>query len=139
MQYIFLVLGSVLGVLFIVFMYKGQKYDYMLDSLGGDAFPLKSIYTVGLVWQDTKIGKLRGKHGDKLRASTNLYYSVQYSEYYSRIIWAQAISFAHLFLAVFWCLAGISKDSTTIGFFVIVGIVIASVSAYYFYNYTFTK
>lgn len=139
MQYIFLVLGSVLSVLFILFMYKGQKYDYMLDSLTGDAFPLKSIYTVGLTWQDTKIGKLRGKSADKLRASTNLYYSVQYSEFYFRIIWAQALSFAHMFLAVFLCLAGISNDSTTVGFFAIAGVAIAIVTAYYFYNVTLTK
>lgn len=139
MQYVILILGSLLSILFILFMYKGQKYDYMLDSLTGDAFPLKSIYTVGLAWQDTKVGKLRGKTGDKLRASANLYYSKQYSEFYSRIIWAQTISFAHFFLAMFWCLAGVSKDSTTVGFFAIVGIVIASVSVYYFYNFTLSK
>lgn len=139
MQYLFLVLGSVLSVLFIVFMFKGQKYDYMLDSLTGDEFPLKSIYSVGLAWQDTKIGRLRGKTGDKLRASANLYYSKKYSEFYSRIIWAQSVSFAHLFLAVFWCMAGFSNDNTTVGFFAIVGIAAAAVSAYYFYNFTFSK
>lgn len=139
MQFVFLTLGTVLSVLFVAFMFKGQKYDYMLETLSSDAFPLKSIYSVGLAWQDTKIGRLRGKPGDKLRSNANLYYSKKYSEFYSRIIWAQVLSFVHLALAFFWCLAGISRDGVTVGFFALVGIVVAALSAYYFYTFTLSK
>lgn len=139
MQFVFLGLGSLLSILFIVFMFIGKKYDYMLEALSGDAFPAKSIYSVGLVWQDTKIGRLRGKPEDRLRANANLYYSKKYSEFYSRIIWAQVLSFGHLVLAFFWCFAGIFKDGVATAFFAILGIIVAAVTVYYFYSFTLTK
>ena len=67
MGVILLSIGTVLSILFIIMLFKGAKYDYMLESLSGDAFPLKTIYSVGLAWKDLKIGKLRGLPGELLR------------------------------------------------------------------------
>lgn len=138
MGVVLLSIGTVLSILFIIFLFKGGKYDYMLESLSDDAFPLKTIYSVGLVWQDLKIGKLRGLPGNLLRKDSNLYYSKNYSEFYARIIWAQVISFAHACLAIFFVAAGITNGSmsTFMGF---VGIVTCVLSAYYFFTFTREK
>lgn len=137
MGVILLSIGTVLSILFIIMLFKGAKYDYMLESLSGDAFPLKTIYSVGLAWQDLKIGKLRGLPGDLLRKDSNLYYSKNYSEYYARIIWAQVISFAHACLAIFFVLSGVLIDMS--GFLGLVGVVACALSAYYFFTFTSGK
>lgn len=138
MSLFLLSIGTVLSILFIIFLFKGAKYDYMLESLSGDAFPFKSIYSVGLAWQDLKIGRLRGFFGNQLRSDSNLYYSKSYSEFYARIIWAQIISFAHACLAIFFVAAGITNGSMSI-FMGLVGIVTCALSAYYFFTFTSSK
>lgn len=135
MSLVFLILGTILSLLFIIMLFKGSKNDYMLESLSGDAFPLKMIYTVGLAWQDLSIGKLRGDMADQLRNSSSLYYSKNYSEYYSRIIWAQVLSFGHLCLSVFFVAAGFSTGAFS-NFLIIVGIVFCIISGYYFLTFT---
>lgn len=138
MNLVILVIGNVLTVLFLILLFKGSKYDYMLESLDGDAFPVKTIYSVGLAWQDFKLGKLRGSIGDKLRKETLLMYSKKYSEFYARIIWAQVLSFGHICLAVFFSIAGMMSGSSMI-FFVITGIVACLLLSYYFYTFTKDK
>ena len=138
MSLVFLIIGTVLSVLFVIMLFKGSSEDYMLESLSGDAFPLKSIYSVGLAWQKIKLASLKGGVGDKLRNNTSLLYSKNYSEFYARIIWAQVLSFAHLILAVFFVAAGISTSAFSL-FLAIVGIIFCALSIYYFINYTKDK
>lgn len=137
MSLIFLSIGSFLSLIFIIFLFAGQKYDNLLDPLEGDAFPLKSIYTVGLAIQNIGPAKLKGNAGDKLRKATTLFYSKQYSEYYARIAWAQVISFSLLFLSVFFVLAGLVPAMSA--FFALLGVVTCALSAYYFFTYTKNK
>ena len=113
MRMIILAVGTVLTVIFIIFLFKGAGYDYMLEPLDGDDFPLKTLYSAGLALQDLKIGRLRGKIGDKLRQDCSLIYTRQFSEYYARIIWAQILSFALFFPAVAFVAAGILSDDMT--------------------------
>lgn len=129
--------GTILTVLFLIMLFKGSRYDYMLEVLDSGDFPLKFIYSVGMAWQDMKLFRLRGKFGDRLRTDVTLQYSRQYSEFYSRVIWAQMLSFCHLCLAVFFVAAGFSPDMYV--FFLLVGIVTGALSAYYFGTYTGEK
>lgn len=138
MSILFLIIGTILAVLFILKLFRGSKYDNMLKPLDGDAFPLKEIYSVGLAWQDTEIGKLKGKIGDSLRRSTNLYYSARFGEFYARMIWAQILSFSHLFLTIGFLGAGFGSGEVSL-FFVIVGVFLTAVTVYYFFTYTSGK
>ena len=133
MNWILLGIGTVLSILFIVMMFAGSKYDYMTESLQGDDFPCKGLYVVGLKWQDFGFAGLKGKIGDTLRENSKLLYSKQYSEFYARIVWAQIITFLHLILAVFCLLAGMTSKSTST-FYLLVGIVAATLVIYYFYS-----
>lgn len=138
MKLIFLILGTILGIMFIVYLYKGQKYDAMLEPLPENDYPLKFIYSTGLAWQDTKLGRLRGVLGGSLRKTMGLHYGEKYSEYYARIAWAQIISMVHMFLAVFLLLAGLFGGD--MGFFyALVGVVVSGVVAYYFLTYIANK
>lgn len=138
MNIVILIIGNVLTILFVILLFKGSRYDYMLDSLEGEAFPFKTIYSVGLAWQDFKIGTLKGNIGDNLRKETLLMYSKQYSEFYARIIWAQVLSFGHICLAVSFLLAGMMSGSM-MTFFVIIGVVACLLLSYYFYTFTKDK
>ena len=61
MNMILLIIGTVLSALFIIMMFAGSKYDYMIESLQGDDFPCKGLYVVGLKWQDFRPVQLKGK------------------------------------------------------------------------------
>ncbi len=135
---IVLAVGTVLLLVFIALLFKGSKYDYMLDPLDGDDFPLKTLYSAGLAVQDYKFGRLRGKIGDKLRQDCALIYTRQFSEYYARIIWAQMFSFALFFPAVTFVAAGLLSEDMTL-LCLLTGVGMCLLSAYYFYNHTGEK
>ena len=134
MNIVLLILGTVLSVLFIIFLMKGSKYDQWLEALDGDDFPLKTIYVVGLMWQETKIGKLKGKIETDLKNNTTLYYSENYSTFYAQINWAQVLSFVHLILAIAFLLAGGALGSTSL-FYLAVGVFFAVFTGYYFLTF----
>ena len=138
MKIVCLLLGSVLSILFIIFMFKGGREDSMLEPLEGEDFPLKFLYSAGLAWQRIPFMRLRGRVSGKLHLETALYYDEKYSEYYSRIIWAQALTFAHLFPAVFLLLAAVMDESMTM-FLIAAGAAAGVLSAYYFLTHAGEK
>ena len=107
----------------------------MLETLDSGDFPLKTIYSVGMAWQEGKLFRLRGRFGESLRTDSTLHYSRQYSEFYARIIWAQMLSFGHFCLAVFLVAAGFATGSMS-GFLLVVGIVLSVLAVYYFGTFT---
>lgn len=137
MSIFLLIFGTLFSIIFIVFLFVGQKYDYMIEALSGDAFPLKMIYSVGFAIQDLGIAKLRGEIGSRLRKSSALLYSARYGEFYARVAWAQVISFSLLCLSVFFLLGGLAPNMTV--FFCLVGIVTCALAAYYFFTYSKNK
>ena len=137
MRLVFLIIGSVFSVLFIVLLLKGSKYDSMFEVLDVEDYPLRSIYGVGLSLQEMKLFKLKGKIGDDLRNTASLYYSRQYSEFYARIIWAQVLSFSLMCLSLFFVLAGLI-DSMSL-FFAGLAVICALLAGYYFLTYIKSK
>lgn len=133
MGVILLSIGTVLTIFFLVFFVKGQKYNYMLDALEGDDFPLKTIYCAGLAMQDMRLFALRGKIASLLRDNTKLIYTKKYSEFFSRIVWAQALSFGLFCSGLFFVLAGIVPDLT--GLLGIIGALMAVLPGYYFVSH----
>lgn len=133
MGIVFLSIGTVLTIVFVVCLIKGQKYNYMLDALEGDDFPLQSIYGAGLVLQDIKFLSLTGRMGNFLRDKAKLIYTRKYSEFYARIIWAQALSFGLLCSAISFVLAGIVNDMAM--FLGLLGVVMAVLPGWYFVSH----
>ena len=132
MSLILLIIGTILSVLFIIFLNKGAKYEYMMEPLSGDDFPLPEIYGAGMAMQDLRIFKMPDKLGNYLRDNAKLVYTRQFSEYYARIIWAQALSFGLLCMAVFFTLAGLLADMAAI--LALLGVMMAIIPGYVFIN-----
>lgn len=128
---IFMGIGIVLGILFIVLMFMGSKYDNWLDPLDSFEFPLKSIYTDGIMLQKIPVFSLDGGIGEKLKLASRLLYGDRFTEFYARIFMAQALSFAHLMLALFFIAAGLAGEENWI-YCVIGGILFAGIFGGYF-------
>lgn len=129
MRYIFLGIGSILAILFIIQLISGKKYESMVENLDGSTFPLNSLYSVGFAWSSGKLFKLKGKRAADLQTQASLLYDPQYAEYYANVSWAQTITLVHLFLAITFLMAGIMYDSAA--FMLLVGIFMSILSATY--------
>ena len=106
-----LLLASISALLFIFMMFKGQKYDYMVENLEDKTFQLKELYSVGFAWSDM-ISKLSYKSAlaEKLKQSIVLLYGEKYVEYYTRLYLAKAITFAHFIITVVALIACLMQD-----------------------------
>lgn len=132
MSMILLAIGTVLTLVFIIFLNMGAKYDYMFESLSGNDFPLPEIYGAGMAMQELPIFKMPGKLSTYLHDKTKLIYTRRYSEYYSRVIWAQSLSFGLICMALCFVLAGILTDLASI--LGLVGVAMAVIPGYVFIN-----
>lgn len=128
---VFMGIGVVLGIVFIVLMFLGSKYDNWLQPLDSFEFPLKSIYSDGIMLQKIPAFSLNGGIGEKLKLASRLLYGDRFMEFYARIFLAQALSFAHLLLAVFFIFAGIVGEKNYI-YCVLGGVLFAAIFAVYF-------
>ncbi len=135
MNMIFLAAGTLLSAVFVVLSLVGGKYDYLIEPLDDDAFPLKFLYSAGFALSNLGPFRLGGKLGQKLREETNLYYGREFSEFYAQAIYAQSLSFILVCGALFFTVAGLFTDEMG-GFFGLLGIVLAALSGYYFLTYT---
>ena len=135
MRLIYLLAGTISALFFMLMMIRGRNKEGLLDPLDNDAYPIKGLYTAGLGMQSIKIFALKGKAGSKLRNVTSLYYGAKYSEYYSRMIWAQVLTYSLLSFSLFMLVASAFNS----GFFALIGIIVSAVAAYYFYTYISNK
>ena len=138
MKLICLIIGTILAVLFILKMKQGAKYEYLVENVDEETYTLKDLYIVGLAWQDNEIFRLKDNVGEKLRKDTLLLYSRKYSEFYSRIIWAQVITYAHLFLTLTFLLIPIFPEDMKM-IYLLAGLGITVFSAYYAYSFVGNK
>lgn len=125
-----LVLATVLLILFIVKLIKGQKYEEYTKQLKGDDYPLSELYTVGYAWNDSKLFSLRGRLKLTLIKQARLLYDPNYAEFYAVTAWAQIMTFAHLFLCAGFILAG-AMDFAVPAF---AAVIFAAVISYYFFS-----
>ena len=128
-----MLIGTVLTILFIVFLIKGQKYNYMTENLSGDDFPFPSLYCAGLAMQDVALFRAPEKLAGNIRVNTKLVYGAKYGEYYARIIWAQALSLGLCSSAVVLLLAAMIADLCML--LAVLAVVMAILPGYYFINH----
>ena len=110
MRWILLLIGSILAILFIIQINRGKKFESIVANLDSNVFPLNELYSVGFAWSSTKLFQLKGKKAMDLKTQAGLLYDVQYAEYYANVVWAQAITLTHLFLAVTFLLDSVMYE-----------------------------
>ncbi len=128
MRLAFLIIGSLLLIVFLIMAIKGRKYADIVEILDDDDYPLKEIYIVGFAWVDIPLFSLKGKTRSVFINQAKLLYDAQYSEYYATVSWAQIFTMVHLSLCAGCLMAG----AFDFGFFALVGVICAGVFGYYF-------
>lgn len=129
MQYIFMGIGSILAILFIIQIIRGKRFESILENLDKSTFPLNQLYSVGFAWSSTKLFRLKGKVASELKNQASMLYEPQYAEYYANIAWAQMLTLVHLFATVTFLMAGIMYEGAI--FILIVGIFLCVLIATY--------
>lgn len=138
MQLFCLTAGSVLTTVMVILMISGKKYEYMLKPLEGDAFPLRSIYTVGLALQGQKKRNVYDSMAQGVRSDTIVLYSALFEEFYAKIVVAQILSVGLLCLCMGFSVGGmIGGEMGT--FIALLGVIFCIISCYYFKTYTRNK
>ncbi len=131
MRLFYMLLGSIMTIVFLIQMLHGKKYAYMVENLESGDYPLKNLYGVGFSWGEKKLLSLKGKIREKLIGQAKLLYDVKYAEYYASITWAQMLTFVHLGILFGCLLAGLVNS----GFMFFIGLLIAVLFGYYFLNH----
>lgn len=99
----------------------------MLENISNDDFPFKDLYVIGFYLSSISIFSYSAEKAAKLSEEASLLYGEKYKHYYANLIWAQILSFAVLFIDLFFILASFLYDTSNmiLAFFVLlIGIVI---------------
>lgn len=126
---ILLICSTIIVLSFIVMMFVGQKYDYMVETLEDESFQLMELYSVGFAWSSLVPAlDCKSPLGDKVRSSVVLIYGDRFAEYYTRLYIAKALTFAHFIIAAMALIAGLVQGTTGlifIAFGVVAGVMLA--------------
>ena len=85
MRSIAMILGTILAILFLIQLFRGQKYEELVEGLEEKEFPLKDIYTVGFSWAELPPLRLRGVLFERLEQNAKVLYGEMYAEYYANV------------------------------------------------------
>ena len=107
MRYTVLAIGTVLALLFVIQLFRGQKYTSMLEKVDSEKFQLCSLYVVGFAWSKTKLFAFPGKLASSLMNEASLLYEPRFAKFYGNLVWAQTLTMTHLAATVTCLLAGI--------------------------------
>ena len=72
MRSIAMILGTILAILFLIQLFRGQKYEELVEGLEEKDFPLKDIYTVGFCWAELPPLRLRGVLFERLEQNAKV-------------------------------------------------------------------
>lgn len=125
-QFMFLIIASVLATIFVIYLVKGKKYVQLVEGLDEKEYFLKDIYVVGFALNDSKLLHLRGKLERDLKRSSKLVWDNIYYEYYAVLAWAQFLSLTLLILTFGFAFAAFLAGEAAL---MIVGIIILFVMA----------
>ncbi len=103
-QMLLLILGSAVGIFYIVMLIRGGKYSSMAEQMDKETFSNKDFCGAGFAMHKIKLFAMRGKRAKNLRTQAELIYGEMYCEYYAQLYHARAISVTTM-LAAFVLLA----------------------------------
>lgn len=108
--FITLLIGTVLGLLFIYFLDKGKKYQGMIDILDSNDHSMKEFYPVGFMWSDL-VSDLSygGKLGMLVKPYNTILHGEKYTEFYSRVTLAKAYALMHFGLMIGALIGGVTR------------------------------
>lgn len=111
MEYFLVIFGTVLAALFIVQLCRGQKYNSAVRNLDEKVYTMHDLYVVGFSWMEFPWFSMKGQTANRLKSEASFLHEPQYAEYYANVIWAQALTFGHLFLTITFLLATVMQGA----------------------------
>lgn len=129
---ILMIFSTILTISFAVFTMKGKRYESYLEALDDADYPLKDLYVAGFSLSNTKLFSLKGKTKDQLMSNATMLFGQHYAEFYANLIWAQALTFTHLFMCVTFWLAAMLEEAST-------GILVVGLGMSFFFGYYWIK
>ena len=102
--------GTVIGIVFIILVLAGKKYDAYIEPLTDNEYPLNQLYGVGFLILDITKHNFASKAERKRRQQIALIYGEKHAEYYLRVNAAERITLAFALMVVGFALYGITVD-----------------------------
>lgn len=129
-NYIYAIPALVLLVLFLALHLQGKrKYAPLIQAMDKEEYGLRDIMTVGFMLMEKIRYQYAGKLDRKLRTQLRELYEPEYVEFYLRVQWAAAVTYACLALLLgLLFFAGLGGDFTVLAFFLVLSPVLAYVS-----------
>lgn len=124
---IFAIPALVLLVLFLLLHLQGKKkYASFIQAMDKDEYGLREIMTVGFVLMEKSKYTYAGKLDRKLRTQLRELYDPDYIEFYLRVQWAAAVTYACLALFLGFLFFGARNgDFTLLALFLVASPVLA--------------
>ena len=91
---IVLAFGAALVIVWLVFYFRGRRFEELFLGLDDEDYPAKELYVVGYAVIDTFGLQFKGKSDRKLRKDIEVLYGSKFVEYYIRVIYSQKITMA---------------------------------------------
>lgn len=134
----FLIIATVLFVLLVLALIRGQKYQSLVDSLGNFDYPLHDLYVVGYFLADTiPFISLRGPLKESFVDNISKVDDTAYADYYAHLKWAQFVTFT-LILLMFGFIMG-SIIGGPASFFAVILTLILSAAIFYMSIYRYNE
>lgn len=103
-----LVLGTVLGILFVLFTLQGQKEDWRIEGVPEKEFSDKELWAAGFAMQRLPLFSMDTAVGKKMMTASSILHPEnggRFVEYWARLYWARTLSVSLLVLALTFCAA----------------------------------
>ena len=127
-DYIIMIMGAVFLVVWLIFYFKGLKYNEMFDVLVEKEYPFKEIYGLGYAVMETLRYGYKTKSDRKLRQELDVLYGHKYAEYYLRVIHSQQVTIAMTVFVLSFAFYGLTSEPLAF----VIGIVFSGLAYYYY-------
>ena len=117
LKFIFLALGTLLTVIYILLTAKGKKYDSLIANLPDEGYSDKELWAAGFALQEMSMFGAKSAAGKKLRAQAKLLHPEnegKFAEYWARLYFARTLSLVLIVAAVVCCFTGMMDDSMAV-------------------------
>ncbi len=102
--------GTLIGLIFVLLLWTGKKYDDWIVPLDSKEFPLREMYGAGFVLADILKFNYTSKAERKRRQQIALIYGEKHSEYYLRVNVAERFTLAAVVLGLAFVLYGLTSE-----------------------------
>lgn len=119
MQIVSLILATICVITYIYGILKSKPYEYLIENLNGEEYPLKELYPIGYAISNIPFLRLRGSVRDKLIKYAKLLYMDIYKEYYAELAWAQFLSFTLFFSCFILIFSSLLGRETVLLFWIV--------------------